>query len=426
MEALREQLLNELRQQNVNPAFQDYRMRQLQALENSQLPTVRDEEWRYTSLKNLAGDAKVEIQRDITTDLKRALDSIGSEPLVVFKDGVMERSSGIEDLNATLLPLADVQGKDTARMLDLLQAAKFNDKNFISSLNLAGLQAGLFIQLDRNRVETTPLHIVYYGSESEKWHMPQLLIQQDANSELEIIEYYLGSANSAVTNTLASIDLAEGAGLTRKLVQYASTGDYHFSNTSVRQARSSNYSNYYFGLGGQMARDNVEIIHRGEGCETDLQGLYLGEGNQHQDTRTYIDHALPHCNSNQHYRGVLSDTARGVFNGKVLVQQDAQKTNAEQLNKNLLLSTEARVDAKPQLEIFADDVKCSHGSTAGQLDSTAIFYLRSRGIGEAEARRLLTEGFAREISEVLPEGSFRSYIDSLIEDKLSRLTDGNN
>jgi Fe-S cluster assembly protein SufD len=199
------------------------------------------------------------------------------------------------------------------------------------------------------------------------------------------------------TSSVTEIVAADGAILDHCKVQQEGPGAFHFANTHVHQGRASNFASTFVGLGGQWVRNEVRATLDAEGGECTLNGLYRASGKQHVDNHTVIDHAKPHCASHELYKGILDDKAHGVFNGKIFVRQDAQKTDAKQTNKTLLLSDDATINTKPQLEIYADDVKCTHGATVGQLDAEALFYLQTRGIGKDEARSLLTFAFANDV-----------------------------
>jgi Fe-S cluster assembly protein SufD len=222
------------------------------------------------------------------------------------------------------------------------------------------------------------------------------------NSQATIVETYVGleeveRSEACFTNAVTELVLAENAVVAHYKIQRESKTAFHMATLQVQQDRSSNFSSHNIALGGSLARNDVNIVLDAEGCECTLNGLYMAGGRQLIDNHTRIDHAKPHCTSHELYKGILDDQARGVFNGKIYVHQDAQKTDAKQTNRTLLLSEDAVINTKPQLEIFADDVKCTHGASIGQLAEEAIFYLRSRGIGKEDARSLLTFAFANDI-----------------------------
>jgi len=224
----------------------------------------------------------------------------------------------------------------------------------------------------------------------------------------------VAAAPAYFTNAVTEIALAENAVVDHYKVQQESLHAYHIANTQVAQARGSNFSTHFLSLGGGLVRNEVRVRFDGEGCEATVNGLYLADDKQHIDNFTIIDHARPHCASHELYKGILNDQAQGVFNGKIFVRPDAQKTDAKQTNKVLLLSDGATINTKPQLEIFADDVKCTHGATVGQLDAESLFYLRSRGIGQEEARALLTYAFANDVIGRVKIEALRNWLEGIV------------
>jgi Fe-S cluster assembly protein SufD len=245
-----------------------------------------------------------------------------------------------------------------------------------------------------------PIQLVFLTTPSAEPAVahPRTLILAGINSQAAIIETFAALEDGVYfTNGVTEIVLGEGAVLDHTKVQRESKNAFHIATQQVHQARASNITSHSIALGGGLVRNDVNVVLDAEGCECTLNGLYLANGRQHIDNHTRIDHARPHCASHELYKGILDGKAHGVFNGKIYVHQDAQKTDAKQTNKTLLLSEDAVINSKPQLEIYADDVKCTHGATIGQLDEEAVFYLRSRGVGQEEARSLLTYAFANDI-----------------------------
>src|SRR5262249_35960865 len=226
---------------------------------------------------------------------------------------------------------------------------------------------------------------------------PRSLVVAGTSSQLTLVETYAGRDGEVYfTNAVTEVVAGENAVLDHYKVQRESRAAFHVATTQVRQARSSNFSSHFIGLGGGLVRNEVRALLDAEGCECTVNGLYVAGGRQHADNHTVIDHARPHCASHELYKGILDGHAHGVFNGKIFVREDAQKTDAKQTNQTLLLSDDAVINTKPQLEIYADDVKCTHGATVGQLDAESLFYLRARGIGLDEARSLLIFAFAND------------------------------
>jgi Fe-S cluster assembly protein SufD len=246
----------------------------------------------------------------------------------------------------------------------------------------------------------TPIHLVFVTTAAGEGTVshPRNLVVAGVGSQATVVESYLGLEEELYfTNAVSEIAAGERAVLDHYKVQHESREAFHVANLQVHQEQASKFSTHYLGFGGALVRNEVRAALEGEGCECTINGLYMAGDRQHLDNHTVIDHAKPHCASHELYKGILDGKAHGVFNGKIFVRQDAQKTDAKQTNKTLLLSDDAVINTKPQLEIYADDVKCTHGATVGQLDADAIFYLRSRGIGREAARSLLTFAFANDI-----------------------------
>jgi Fe-S cluster assembly protein SufD len=275
------------------------------------------------------------------------------------------------------------------------------DQQFFTALNTAFIRDGAFIEIQADAVVEQPIHLIFvsegYG---ESVSHPRNLIVAARNSRAAVIESYVSIRDSVyLTNAVTEVAMGEGARLDHYKIQRESAKAFHVGTTQVRQSRDSQYHSFSFAVGGELARTNIYTSLDGEAATCTLNGLYLADGNQHIDNQTSIEHIAPNCPSHEVYKGVLGGRSHGVFNGKVYVHPEAQKTDGKQSNNNLLLSPTARIDTKPQLEIFADDVKCTHGATVGRLDDTALFYLSSRGIGPERARTLLTYAFAADVLE---------------------------
>jgi Fe-S cluster assembly protein SufD len=280
------------------------------------------------------------------------------------------------------------------------QHADFKSHPFVA-LNTAFWRDGAFVYVPPGKVVEGPIQLSQLVSAFNE-HAPYLwyrraLIVLGRGSQATVVESYNGLALTYATNAVTEIVVGEGAVLDHYKVQEEPTTAFHLACTQAVQARGSNFSTHYIGFGGQLVRNEVRVLFTGEGGEATVNGLYQATGTQHADNHTVIDHARPHCASHELYKGILDGKARGVFNGRIFVRQDAQKTDAKQTNQTLLLSDDATINTKPQLEIYADDVKCTHGATVGQLSQEQLFYLRSRGIGTQEARALLTFAFANDI-----------------------------
>lgn len=297
------------------------------------------------------------------------------------------------------------------------------EKNHFAALNTALFRDGLFIEVKSKAVIDKPLHVMHIVSaDSNLFLQPRHLFVTGAHAEAAIIESFLTAAGkmaNVFVNNVSEIVVDEQAHLQHYYIQTGNETTKYVHHTEVLQQASSLYNNYKASFPGTaLLRNNLNIVLNGENIESHLYGLYLAGGKQLVDNHTIVDHRKPHCHSNELYKGVMKDEATAVFNGKIFVREDAQKTNAFQKNNNLMLSKKAVVDSKPQLEIYADDVKCSHGSTIGQFNEDALFYLKARGIGDEKAKALLIHAFAYDVTEKIPSDALQAYINHLIEEGL--------
>jgi Fe-S cluster assembly protein SufD len=289
-----------------------------------------------------------------------------------------------------------------------------------TALNGAFFRDGALIRIAADAT-TAPIHLVFVASSSDGMVAhPRNIIVAGRHAQATIIESYVAADERAYfTNAVTEVILGDGARVTHYKVQSESTSAFHVGTIQARQARSSYYESFCFTTGGDLSRTNVYTVLEGDSAECVLNGLYLADGTQHTDHQTYVEHIAPNCPSHELYKGILDGRSHGVFNGKVYVHPEAQKTDGKQSNNNLLLSDHARVDTKPQLEIFADDVKCTHGATVGRLDETALFYLRSRGLSNTVARKLLTYAFAADVLERLRLAPLREALEARVLERFT-------
>ena len=391
-------------------------------------PTTKHEEWKYTSLAALArvpfGPAgEVEDARDLKQVRPSYLDDC--LPLV-FVNG---RLSGDPSASPAALPAGVKMGglaaglaeRSASLEADLGRYASYQNHALVA-LNTAFIEDGALVEIASNVVVEKPIYLLFVslpGEEPSVCH-PRNLIRVGRGSQVTVIEDYVAVGQDRVyfTNAVTELAAGEGAVVDYVKVERESGSAFHIASLQFHQGRSSTLHATSIQFGGSLVREDVGAVLGGEGCESTLNGLYVIGGRQHADNHTTIDHDKPHCSSRELYKGVLDGQATGVFNGKIIVRQDAQKTDSKQSNKNLLLSEDAVINTKPQLEIFADDVKCTHGATIGQIDPEAVFYLRSRGIGLSEARAMLTQAFA---NDVITKIKFQPLRDRLTNDLPARL-----
>jgi Fe-S cluster assembly protein SufD len=390
-------------------------------------PTTRDEEWKYTSVAPITRTAFQPARRESGAPSPERLPfgQITRCRLVFVNGWLAPQLSTLEALprGVTVRSLADALENDFGCVeAHLARGARCRDHAFVA-LNTALMEDGAFVRIALGAVVEEPIHLLFLGTAGDAPSVshPRVLIVAEENSQATILESYAGVENRTdagnrpyFTNAVTEIVAAENAVLDHYKTQRESEAAFHVATLWVRQARSSNFSSHSISLGGALVRNDITAVLGGPGIESTLNGLYVVGGRQHVDNHTAIDHANPHCNSHELYKGILDGHATGVFSGKIFVREDAQKTDAKQTNQNLLLSRDAVIDTKPQLEIFADDVRCTHGATVGQLDADALFYLRSRGIGEAEARGLLTYAFASDILGRIKVEPLRAALEDLL------------
>jgi Fe-S cluster assembly protein SufD len=383
-------------------------------------PSVRDEEWKYTNLATLAKESFEPVtSADHAGDVSRFAYPEASGAHLVVVNGFLN-----EELSVTT-GLGDVVATDLFRAVDDARYNKIIRKylarnagyhnNGLTALNTAFIQSGVFVYVPKNVKLEKPLQITFIGGTANSAAFPRVLVIAEENSSATLIENFVaGSEDRYFTNAIAEIVLRDGAHLEHYRLQRESKKAFHVSTTSAELGRASRYDTTSINLGAQLSRHDISVVMDHEGAETWVDGLYMVDSDQHTDTHSVIDHKQPHCNSHQLYKGILDGNARAVFNGKIFVREGAQKTDAMQTNKNLLLSDKARVDTKPQLEIYADDVKCAHGAAVGQIDPEELFYLETRGIGPELSRSLLTYGFAEEVIAKIKLESIRTELDQTV------------
>ena len=392
-------------------------------------PTTDEEDWKYTNVSGLARSTF----RLANEEASKGLDASAVAPFVyeearrsclVFVNG--EYRSDLSSLEA--IPKGVVSDIASAHAGEHGEIVRSNLGRLFSkgddafaALNTAFLRGGAFIHLPAGLSVDAPVQLLFLSvsSDAESASFPRVLIVAERDSRLDLIESYAATDESVYfTNAVVEICVGEGARVTHCKVQDESERAFHVAATRAEVGRSGAYEATTVTLGSQLSRHGIEVLLGSEGAQCRVDGLYIvGEG-QHADTHSLIDHLKPHGTSRQNYKGILDGKSRAVFNGRVFVHDGAYQTDAVQSNKNLLLSTDARIDTKPQLEIYNDDVKCAHGATVGQLEEEELFYLRSRGLHTDLARNLLTYGFAEEIVEKIRYDSIRAQLDRAILNRL--------
>ena len=412
---------------DVHSQLHDVRTSALKNFENKGFPTKKEEAWKYTSLNAVLKNdftvfSKNEGAIEFATVKKYFLHEIDTHK-IVFIDGVFS-----SNLSATTH-----DGIDVCLMSSALNKPKYKmviDAYFnqiaskdesLTSLNTAFANEGAYINIPKSTVANKPIEIMYFstGSEAALMVQPRNLVVVGENSHVQIIERHQSlSDNPVLTNSVTEIFAQKRAIVDYYKIQNDNLEANLIDNTYVSQQKESHVYVQTFSFGGNLTRNNLNFYHYGERLTSTLNGITIIEGKQHVDHYTLVNHATPNCESFQDYKGIFSDRSTGVFNGKVFVEKEAQKTNAFQKSNNILLSDKATINAKPQLEIFADDVKCSHGCTVGQLDETALFYMQQRGIPKKEAKALLMYAFSNTVIEGIKIPELKQRITKIIANKL--------
>jgi Fe-S cluster assembly protein SufD len=409
--------------------LQDLRARGAERFAALGFPTTRDEEWRFTSVAPVAStEFRSAPSRRLTqADLDGYLYASEAAHRVVVVNGrfspELSRTGGlpagvrIGSLATAVSEAAD----EVARYLGRL--ATFDTRAFVA-LNTALAEDGAYVYVPAGVVVDAPIQLLFVsdsdGGAAVMSH-PRVLIVASDSSQVRVAETYVGVPGQVyLTNAVTEVFVGENAVLDHYKVQEESVGAFHIGSMDAHLTRSSTFSSHSFALGGRIVRNDANAVLDGEGGEVTLNGLYLADGERLVDNHTMIDHAKAHCPSHEVYKGIIGGRARAVFNGKIVVRQDAQKTNAKQTNRALLLSDNASINTKPQLEIFADDVKCTHGAAIGQIDEDALFYLRARGLTFFEARDLLIHAFAGEILDKVQIAPLKHALETELYEQLAR------
>jgi len=413
-----------------NQPIHQVRKNAISHFEETSLPTSADEAWKTIN-------TSVMTQADFSLAKPYATGDISSETLapytlpntiqLVFINGHWAKDlSQISKLpkGIRVESLSEALKNDPKGVSDQLSHMVGSEQRVFATLNTAFIQDGAYIHLAKNTVCEHPIHLIFFSQATQTptvAHTRNLIVTED-NAQLQLIETYAGTGEQTyLTNSVTEFVAGNNTQIDHYKIEVETLQGIHIANQHATLGRSANVTSHAFSLGGAFVRNDVSAHLGGEGCEATVNGLYLLEGNQLVDNYTLLEHAEPHCPSHELYKGILGDTSRAIFRGKILVHQKAQKTDAYQQNENILMSDNARVNTKPQLEIYADDVKCSHGATIGQLNKDALFYLQARGISQTEAQNILLKAFADDIVDRVKIDTLRKHLDTIIQQKFERL-----
>lgn len=388
------------------------------------IPTKRIEDWRFTNVKSLAAKPYQNVQSislasgDAEELLQRAKLDDSFHRLVFVNGHYVSQWSTQHELpeGVVIENLASSIRENSGDLQERLSLETSDEAAAFIALNTAFVNDGALIDIPEGVVLDRPIHLIFLSVESGQTVChPRNLIRLGKGSRAAVIESYLGREGEGYfTNAITQIELDKSADLDHHKLQHEQTDSLHVASTHIDQKDSSEFRSHYFSFGSLMARNEINCMLDGEEIVATLNGLYMPTGEQLMDCRTRIDHAKPNCNTYELYKGILDDHAKGVFNGKIFVHQDAQKTDAKQSNQALLLSDDAVVNTKPQLEIYADDVKCTHGATIGELDENALYYLRSRGVSKDLARKMLIFAFANDVVQGVEIPAVRQHLETIL------------
>jgi Fe-S cluster assembly protein SufD len=402
-------------QNGWRPSIQNLRENAFRAFSHLEIPDTHQEEWRFTNLAPLSMIPFRPASPTIPSNWKPASD----EHSIVLVNGRFSQELSVLPKGIEAGSLKQFSGFD-----EYLGKLTPYESDLFASWNTAFFNDVAVVRIPRGYMETTPLLLIYLSSgEADSAIFPRTLIICEQRAQATLVErYFAVSQERYFSNALTEVFLEEAAVLRHVKVQQDSERSYHISSIQVHQERNSSYSSCVVTLGAELSRENLGVVLDGPGTDCTLNGVYVIGNHQHTDHHTTIDHAKPYGTSRELYKGILDSRARAVFNGKIIVRKDAQKTDAEQTNKNLMLSDGARVNSTPQLEILADDVKCRHGATIGHLDEEAMFYLRSRGLSESAAKGLLMQGFLRDVTDRIPSEMIQESVNALLDSRLGQFS----
>ncbi|MEP0548744.1 MAG: Fe-S cluster assembly protein SufD [Rhodothermales bacterium] len=410
-------------------AFRDLRERAAASFDTLGIPTRKHEAWKYTNIEKALRHDYAVIEPGAPSDLDAAdvadlrISGFDAYTLIVVNGTVAPHLGDANGLPAgiTVESLRDAAESDADAVATYFGKYADVDADAFVALNTQFDLDGVFLRVDKGVTLDRPIQIIHVtDADEDALLQTRNLYVFGENSEALVVETYHSTSDvKTFGNRVSEIVVGRAARINVLQLQTESEQASQVNTVQVYQEAQSYFAAHTYTLGGALVRNNVNAVPNGEGCETHLYGLYIVDGTQHVDNHTLVDHAKPNCFSNELYRGIIDGKATGVFNGKVFVRRDAQQTNAYQSSQGVVLSDDAHHYSKPELEIYADDVKCSHGSTTGELEPEHVFYLRSRGLSERQAKALLLYAFAHDIVEELPHAALRTYLDGLIDQQLS-------
>tara|TARA_B110000305_G_scaffold163397_1_gene180725 strand:+ start:2208 stop:3464 length:1257 start_codon:yes stop_codon:yes gene_type:complete len=397
--------------ETILPLSENEKKNSISFLNENKLPTTRNEAWKYTRLAKLGKSKFISSNSELESIDQYNIDP--SATTLVFVNGFFSEELSSNDCpNNLTWSLLSQKNKIEETISD--------ESEYFNCLNSAFLVEGVELNIADKAIMKNPIQIIHVLNGDAIISNFRIVVNAGKSSEASIITgFFSENGDSQFSNVISEINVAENAKLTMDKIQYETESTFHISTEKVKQARNSVFTINTATLNGGLVRNNVVVDVDGENCNTHMNGAYLLKNKQHVDNHTLVNHNVPNCDSFELYKGVMDDKSTAVFNGKVIVHKDAQKINAFQSNGNVLISDDATVNSKPELEIFADDVKCSHGSTTGQLDDEAIFYLQCRGLSKKSAHQLMVSAFIGEVLEKFENENVRTYINGLLKSRFN-------
>ncbi len=411
------ELLQRLIQKPVGNSFDTARAVANAIIKEKGLPSRKNEEYKYTNLSKILerNFSEFEGNFESTIDFKSIIPALANNQLV-FVNGVLN-----EKLSTYELPTGiSINKLEGITQEALTNQTDTNTDEFLL-LNTSSLKTGIVITIDKNAIIESPIVLIHItdSSKNQAVSHPRVLINAAENTQASFAEIFIGVGDAlSFTNAVTEINCGANSIISHIKIGNENNNQLHAGNTVVNVAKKAVFNSNTVNFGGKMVRNNLSIALNGSYSEANLDGLYVTDNKEHIDNHTVVDHKVPNCNSNELYKGIINGNSKGIFNGKIYVRQDAQVTNAFQSNKNILLSDNATINTKPQLEIWADDVKCSHGCTTGKLDKEQLFYLRARGIGEHSAKLMLLDAYANEVIERIKDEKLRTYVQEILHHKI--------
>lgn len=406
---------------NEDSYFEGLRNNAKNELNELDFPTSKTEYWKYTRVGKILNNTYSLGQPDKIKIADFLIPTLEAQVLVVVNGHVAAELSDFTSVDGvTLTSLSAAKKQNIEGLKKYFNTLSQNKKEIFLAFNNAFHTDGIYIEVAKNKIVEKPFHIINITTGNNTISQSRNLVVANVGSQVKIIESFVNDGGEKnFNNHVSEFVVAENAFIEYNKIQDKKETNFSIATEQVYQEANSNFTINTATFNGALVRNNLTIEVDASNCETNLNGLYLGKNKDHIDNHTVVDHKKPHCNSNEVYKGILDDESTGVFNGKVFVRQDAQITNAFQQNNNILLTDNAAAYSKPELEIYADDVKCSHGSTTGQIDEEAIFYLQSRGISKKGALKLMINAFAKDALERISIETLHEYIDNKIEEELS-------